>query len=197
MNLRFFKLSHPYRKLMTNERVVAKQEFLSAYDRFSDQIPLAAYTLCGLHSDADLMLWRISPRLETFALMSCRLMDAGMGRYLEPVRSYLGTVRGEQYERLPDPKNKIPGPIGLTRYLSVFPLNAEDAPRLREAAGPAAERLHLMDGRGLGGHPMVAVLEAVEPSELQKVLARLTTPLQGPVHTCLFGKIGDIVDGLG
>jgi len=197
MNLQFFKLAGGYRTLMSNEKVVAKQEFLSAYDRFLDEIPLAAYALYGLNSEADIMLWRVSPRLETFAKMSARILDAGLGKHLSPVRSYLGTVGGERYEQMPDPKRKIPGPIGITRYLSVTAIEPADGEKLLSCAGPAKERLHLLDGRGLGEHRMVAALEAVEASELQKLLAKLPGPVPGPTHTCLFGKIGDIIDGLG
>src|SRR3990167_2752622 len=103
MNFHFMRLEPGYHRLISNEKVVAKQEFLSAFDAMQHRMPIASYALSGLNSDCDLLIWRVSRRLEDLHAMSCRLQYSGLGKYLLTTRTLLGTVSGERYV-LPEPK---------------------------------------------------------------------------------------------
>lgn len=200
MNLHFLRVAPGFHTLMSNEKVVARQEFLAAFDRFSERLPIATYTLTGLRADCDLLLWRLSPRLEMFAEMTYRLQEAGLGKHLIPVHSFSGTVPGRDYPLPKDPKRakaeKTQGPLGNARYLFVAPADAEAGESL--AAAPASGgKLHVMDGRGLDDHAVTAAFETDDPMEFRKLLTGWSGAPSGPVFTCIFSELRDIVAYLG
>ncbi|MEK7743279.1 MAG: chlorite dismutase family protein, partial [Elusimicrobiota bacterium] len=92
VNFQVLRIDPRYHTLLSNEKVVAKQEFLSCFDTFQRQMKLATYGLTGLCASCDLLLWRTSPDLGAFSRMTGRLQGAGLGKYLTPSRSFLGTA---------------------------------------------------------------------------------------------------------
>ena len=82
VNFQILRIDPRYHTLLSNEKVVAKQEFLSCYDTFQRQMKLAAYGLTGLSASGDLLIWRVSPDLALFNQMTGRLQGAGLGKYL-------------------------------------------------------------------------------------------------------------------
>ncbi len=68
VNFTFYKLDPAFRRLPKEKREVAKKEFLDVleeYDSESNMI-LLSYSIVGLRSDCDIMLWRIAHSLEEF-----------------------------------------------------------------------------------------------------------------------------------
>ncbi|MEK7747370.1 MAG: chlorite dismutase family protein, partial [Elusimicrobiota bacterium] len=92
VNFQVLRIDPRYHTLLSNEKVVAKQEFLSCFDTFQRQMKLATYGLTGLSASGDLLLWRASPDLGAFNQMTGRLRGAGLGKYLTPSRSFLGAA---------------------------------------------------------------------------------------------------------
>ncbi|MFH1725237.1 MAG: chlorite dismutase family protein [Elusimicrobiota bacterium] len=200
MDLLFLRLEARYRALMANEKVVCKQEFLAAYDRSCEQLSVAAYALTGLRADCDVLLLRLSPHLENFQAMSCHLQESGLGKYLVPVRSFLGTVRAAEYAPPQEPERedaKAPGAVGNGKYLFVTPAPADAAAALEGAKRPAGGRVHVLDGRGLGEEPFVVAFETDDPAAFRELLSGWDKAPQGPTYVCLLKDIHDIVDGLG
>ncbi len=176
--LQILKVEPAYRALLTNEKLAARQEFLSAFDRGAARVRTAAYALAGLAADGDLLVVRASARLEDLNAGAASAADSGLGRHLTPVALYLGTLPA-----VPPP------PAG--RYICLVPFDA--APRL---GAPAGARLELLDGRGLGATAAVAMLEGDNPLMGRAFLEAVGRPATGTVRTGLYAEIRDIVDSL-
>src|ERR671928_1630584 len=83
VNYIFFKLDPLWRRLPYEERVRGKREFLEAVEEHAQEMLLRSFSLMGLRSDADFMLWRIGYDLDAFEKMRSALMKTGLGKYLD------------------------------------------------------------------------------------------------------------------
>ena len=95
----FYKLDPDYRRLPKDERDKGIQEFidvLEEYDNSSDMI-LLCYSMIGLRGDTDIMTWRICYSMEEFQTMTTRLLQTGLGRYLNVSHSYLSMTKRSMY----------------------------------------------------------------------------------------------------
>jgi chlorite dismutase len=79
VNYVFFKLDPLWRRLPDEERERGKKEFLEAVEENSGEMLLRSFSLMGLRSDADFMLWRIGYDLDAFERMTSVLMRTGLG----------------------------------------------------------------------------------------------------------------------
>src|SRR4028119_1276462 len=114
VNYVFFKLDPLWRRLPSDEREQGKREFLEAVEGNSGEMLLRSFSLMGLRSDADLMLWRIGYDLDAFEKMTAALLRSGLGKYLRVTYSYFGLSRRSIYvgEHPPGWENRryiIPG----------------------------------------------------------------------------------------
>lgn len=196
VNLQLLRIDAPFHTLLSNEKVVAKQEFLSTFDTFQRQMKLSTYGLTGLHAGFDFLLWRSSPDLGAFNQMTGRLQGAGLGKYLTPSRSFLGTSAGSE--------------PGSARFLFLQSAQSSSLAAGRElleevrrrCAGVPAVRLHVVECAGLDEWGHVFALETEEPGEYLRLSSALGE-IQGgvlrkaPSFACLQKDIRDIVDDLG
>src|ERR671910_307961 len=97
VNYLFFKLDPVWRRLDEEERERGKKEFLEAVEEHSQDMLLRSFSLMGLRSDADFMLWRIGYDLDAFEKMTSALMKTGLGKYLEVTYSYFALARRSIY----------------------------------------------------------------------------------------------------
>ena len=88
INYAFFKLDPEWRRLPEEERERGKREFLAAVEQHGGNMLLRSFSLMGLRSDADFMLWRISYDLDAFEEMTAALLKSGLGKYLSVAYSY-------------------------------------------------------------------------------------------------------------
>ncbi len=196
VNFQILRIDPRYHTLLSNEKVVAKQEFLSCYDTFQRQMKLAAYGLTGLSASGDLLIWRVSPDLALFNQMTGRLQGAGLGKYLTPSRSFLGTATS--------------GEPGTARFLFLQASAPSSelsgrglADEVRRQCAPfPAVRLQVIACAGLDEWGHVFALETEEPRDYLRLAAALGE-IQGgalrkaPALACLQKDIRDIVDDLG
>ena len=198
MNFRFFRLDPIYLRLMANEKVVAKQEFLATFDSVQERMPIATYALTGLRSDCDLMIWRVTPHVKDLHAMSARVQSSGFGKYLIPTASYTGTVTGGQYalpKRERGRRDSPPNVLGTTPYLVVEALRGVRPPA---PEGCPAGRLHVADSAGLDEQDFVLACETDDPLKYRAFAAKA---LQGAerraTYICLQGAMREIIDSLG
>ncbi|MBI3298968.1 MAG: hypothetical protein HYZ75_12430 [Elusimicrobia bacterium] len=175
-SLQVLRVEARYRALMANEKVVARQEFLAGYDRGAARVRTDSYALSGLAADGDLLIVRSSNHLEDLNAAATLVSDAGLGRHLTPSALYLGTLGDAA---------RVSG-----RFLCVVPLSEKPA-----AAAPAGARLSVLDCRGLGPAPFVALLEGDDVLMGRAFLAAVGAS-SAPVRMGLHGEIRDIVDSL-
>ena len=79
INYLFFKLDPEWRRLSDEERERGKEEFLHAVEDHEDGMLLRSFSLMGLRSDADFMLWRIGYDLDAFEAMTAAVLKSGLG----------------------------------------------------------------------------------------------------------------------
>ena len=122
----FYKLDPAFRRLPKAEREQGMKEFidvLEGYDNSSDMI-LLCYSMVGLRGDVDIMIWRICHSMEEFQKMTTRLLQTGLGAYLNTPYSYLSMTKRSMYMDFINPEHEedrthiIPG---KAKYLFIYP----------------------------------------------------------------------------
>ena len=80
MHFSFYKLDRGLRLLPAAEREAALAEFAAVIEEHGERFPIRAYTMVGLRADADVMLWKVSERLEDFQELGTALLSHRAGR---------------------------------------------------------------------------------------------------------------------
>jgi chlorite dismutase len=220
VNYVFFKLDPLWRRMGSDEREQGKREFLEAVGGNSGEMLLRSFSLMGLRSDADFMLWRIGYDLDAFEKMTSALMKTGLGRYLTVTYSYFALARRSIYvgEHTPGFENRRYIVPGEGEYLFVYPFVKSRAwYRL-----PLEERQRMMDehmriGRkhypvknntaycfGIDDYEFILSFEAESPEKFQNLMMELReseasayTELDTPIFTCRRKGLAEILESLG
>lgn len=93
----FFKLDPQFRRMISNEKIAAKQEFENLAASCQEKLFLRTYLTTGLRADNDMLFWRISNDLEYLQEMCAKTFSAGAGRYFIPTQSFLGIIHLPEY----------------------------------------------------------------------------------------------------
>ncbi|MBA3423035.1 MAG: chlorite dismutase family protein [Rubrobacter sp.] len=220
VNYVFFKLDPLWRRLPDDEREAGKREFLAAVDEHSGGMLLRSFSLMGLRSDADFMLWRIGHDLDAFEAMQATLMQTGLGKYLSVTYSYFGLARRSIYvgEHTPGFENRRYIVPGEGEYLFVYPFV-----KTREWYSlPLEERQRMMNehmqiGRkhypvknntaycfGIEDYEFILSFEAESPEKFQDLMMELReseassyTELDTPIFTCRRRNLPEVLETLG
>lgn len=220
VNYVFFKLDPLWRRLPEEERERGKREFAQAAEAHSEGLLLRTFSLLGLRSDADFMLWRIGHDLDAFEELQSALMRTGLGRYLTVTYSYFGLARRSIYvgEHTPGFENRRYIVPGEGEYLFVYPFVKTRAwYRL-----PLEERQRMMNehmriGRkhypvknntaysfGIDDYEFILSFEAESPEKFQDLMMELReseasayTELDTPIFTCRRRPLPEILHALG
>lgn len=199
MNFRFLRLDPDYHKLLANEKVVAKQQFLATWDRVAEHMPVAAYAMTGLSTDCDLLIWRVTAHLTDLNAMSAQLHGSGLGRFLIGVRSWLGTARG-RYEnpRAPIGKSEAPAAVlGRSPYLVVRSVRGARPESVPDPARFPAAHLHVVDSAGFDDRDFVTAFETANPLDHRAFVAACGPAPESVTATCILAGIREIVDSFG
>jgi chlorite dismutase len=220
VNYVFFKLDPLWRRLPGEEREKGKREFLEAAEEHGGEMLLRSFSLMGLRSDADFMLWRIGYDLDAFEKMQGALVKTGLGKYLAVTYSYFALARRSIYvgEHTPGFENRRYIVPGEGDYLFVYPFVKSRAwYRL-----PLEERQRMMDehmriGRkhypvknntaycfGIDDYEFILSFEAESPEKFQDLMMELReseasayTELDTPIFTCRRRMLPGILESLG
>lgn len=90
----FVRLQPEFRRLISNEKIAAKQEFENMVGAAQEKLFLRTYMVSGLRSDADILIWRMSDDIGYLQEIGARTFSAGAGRYFTPSYCYLGMHPG-------------------------------------------------------------------------------------------------------
>ena len=220
VNYLFFKLDPVWRRLSREDRELGKTQFLEAVEEHDQDMLLRSFSLMGLRSDADFMLWRIGYDLDAFEKMTGALMNTGLGKYLAVTYSYFALSRRSIYvgEHTPGFENRRYIVPGEGEYLFVYPFVKTRAwYRL-----PLGERQRMMDehmsiGRkhypvknntaycfGIDDYEFILSFEAESPEKFQNLMMDLReseassyTALDTPIFTCRRKGLQEILESLG
>jgi chlorite dismutase len=220
INYVFLKLDPEWRRLPDEERQRGKEGFLKAVEELSGEMLLRSFSLMGLRSDADFMLWRIGYDLDAFEQMTAALLKSGLGKYLRITYSYFGLARRSIYvgEHTPGFENRRYIIPGEGDYLFVYPFVKTRAwYRLSMAERQRMMNEHMQIGRkhypiknntaycfGIDDYEFILSFEAETPEKFQDLMMELReseasayTELDTPIFTCRRRPLGEILEFLG
>src|SRR5919112_3110472 len=89
----FYKARPEWRMLDAQSKLEAKREFVEVFESYRRQLLMHCYSIAGLRSNVDFMLWRIGYELDPFQEMSARLNGTVLGRYLDVSQSFLSMTK--------------------------------------------------------------------------------------------------------
>lgn len=221
VNFFFLKASPEFRRLLQNEKIVAKQEFLDAVEHLQDKMILLPYSLTGLRADCDLMFWRVSQDLETLQNSAHRLLSAGLGKYLTPAYSYLAMTKRSTYVDKLNPEHEdmrqkiVPGkhkylfvyPFVKTRAWHMLPLETRQKlmdEHIRIGNKYPSVKLNTTYSFGLDDQEFVVAFETDSPQDFLDLVQELRgaksseyTLRDTPTFTCVAKDIRELVDLIG
>ena len=120
----FYKARPDWRALDAAAKLDAKREFVEVFDSYRRNLLMHTYSIVGLRSNVDFMIWRIGYTLDPFQEMSARLNATALGRHLDVTQSFLSMTKRSMYidkdnpEHVEDRLHIIPG---QSKYLFVYP----------------------------------------------------------------------------
>lgn len=116
-----FKVDPAWRRLPGEERSAGRREFAQVVESSSSTICTYSYSIVGLKARGDLLLWQITDSLEALQELTSRMLQTGLGRYLEIADSLLGRVRPSMYVRRQTTQDQALTQPDRLRYLIVYP----------------------------------------------------------------------------
>jgi chlorite dismutase len=217
----FYKARPEWRMLDAQAKLDAKREFVEVFESYRRTLLMHCYSIVGLRSNVDFMLWRIGYSLDPFQEMSARLNGTALGRYLDVSQSFLSMTKRTMYidkdnpEHVEDRLHIVPG---QSKYLFVYPFV-----KTREWYGlPVEQRQEMMDEHirvgskyrsvklhttysfGLDDQEFVVAFETDQPSdfldlvqELRESKASRYTLRDTPMYTCRQLQLAECLDELG
>ncbi|MEA3306900.1 MAG: chlorite dismutase family protein [Elusimicrobiota bacterium] len=213
----FLKLDPAFRRLETNEKMAAKQEFENVIARHQEKLFLRTYQINGLRADCDLLIWRISNNLEHLQDMCAKTFLDGIGKYLTPVHSFIGLYNLNENALKKDldfefiPKDTF----GKFKFMLVHPLvkshlwhELSDEERVnlvnkrQEVLANHKDVLeHFFTSYGLDDHELVVTREAknleelvIATKELQTQKTKNFTLTDRPILMCIGKDLSVILD---
>ena len=217
----FYHVRPEWRALEASVKEEHRREFVEAVESFRKDLFIHSYSITGLRSSVDFMLWRIGYALDPFQEMTARLNKTGLGRYLEVGQSFLSMTKRSMYidkdnpEHVEDRLHIIPG---KSNYLFVYPFVKTRAwyalpveqrqemmdEHIRVGSKYPSVKLHTTYSFGLDDQEFVVAFETEEPSdfldlvqELRETKASSYTLRDTPMFTCRRRTLAECLDALG
>jgi chlorite dismutase len=221
VNFTFYHVRPEWRFLDEATREAGKREFLDVVESFRRDLLLHTYSIVGLRSNADFMIWRIGYSLDPIQEMTARLNRTGLGRYLEVTQSFLSMTKRSMYidkenpEHVEDRLHIVPG---QAKYLFVYPfvktrewykLPVEQRQEMMEehiriGSQYRSVKLHTTYSFGLDDQEFVVAFETDEPADFLDLVQHLReskassyTLRDTPMYTCRQRALAECLDALG
>ncbi len=218
----FYKVDPAWRRLPEQERKKGKEEFHQVVEKFDNKVSTTSYTLVGLRSETDILLWRVTDDLDNFQAMGTALLATGLGKWLTTPYSFLAMTRKSMYVD----KHKHPGQEGTrltvdpgkAKYLFIYPfVKNSDWYTLTKPARQGMMTEHIEVGHkypsvklnttysyGLDDQEFVVAFETDYPGDFQDLVMDLRhaqtsryTKRDTPIFSCIKKELKDVLDSLG
>ncbi len=221
MNYAFFKLDPAFRRLEPSEKEAAKAEFAEVVERWAKRgegFIVRTYSLVGVRSDVDFMIWRIAFDVREFQAMQRELNRTHLAGYLTQPYSFLSMQKRSIYVDRFNPEGEgVELRPGEGRYLFVYPfVKKRDwyrlTPQTRQgmmdehiyvSAPFEGVRLNTSYSYGLDDQEFVVAFDSNYPQEFVDLVHRLRfteasmyTLRDTPMFTCIKKEIREIMDDL-
>jgi chlorite dismutase len=217
----FYKLDRAWRRLPAAEQEAGRAELAEVIESFGERFPVRAYTMAGLRPDADLMLWKVSERLEDFQELGTAISCTALGGYLDTPYAYLSMTRRSQYVKGEGRSMHKRGRIMWnpdSRYLLVYPM-VKTRPwyQMSKPARQGIMNEHIATGHqfptvkinttysfGIDDQEFVVAFETDYVGDfldlmmtLRETEASLYTERDTPIFTCISVSVADALRSLG
>jgi chlorite dismutase len=217
----FYKARPEWRMLDAAAREEARREFVDVVESYRRDLLINSYSIVGLRSNVDFMIWRIGYSLDPFQQMSARLNGTALGRHLDVTQSFLSMTKRSMYidkdnpEHVEDRLHIIPG---KSKYLFVYPfvktrdwymLPVEKRQEMmddhiRVGSKYRSVKLHTTYSFGLDDQEFVVAFETDFPAdfldlvqELRETRASSYTLRDTPMYTCHQQTLAECLQALG
>jgi len=217
----FYRVRPEWRLLDEAERVRSRQELIDTVEASRSELLLHTYSIAGLRSNADFMIWRIGYSLDPIQEMTARINHTNLGRYLEATQSFLSMTKRSMYidkdnpEHVEDRLHIVPG---QANYLFVYPFvktrewytrSVEERQEMmdehiRIGSKYRSVKLHTTYSFGLDDQEFVVAFETDEPAdfldlvqELRETKASSFTLRDTPMYTCRQRTLAECLEALG
>jgi chlorite dismutase len=221
VNFAFYRARPEWRLLSAEEKEAYKKEFIGVVEEFRRDLLMHTYSLVGLRTNVDFMIWRIGYSLDPFQEMTTRLNQTALGRHLEATQSFLSMTKRSMYidkdnpEHVEDRLHIVPG---RSKYLFVYPFvktrewyarTPEQRQEMmdehiRIGSKYRSVKLHTTYSFGLDDQEFVVAFETEEPAdfldlvqELRETKASSFTLRDTPMYTCRQHTLAECLDALG
>jgi chlorite dismutase len=217
----FYKARPEWRMLDAQSKLDAKREFVEVFESYRRELLMHCYSIVGLRSNVDFMIWRIGYSLDPFQEMSARLNGTALGRYIDVSQSFLSMTKRSMYidkdnpEHVEDRLHIVPG---RSKYLFVYPfvktrewyaLPVEQRQEMmdehiRVGSKYRSVKLHTTYSFGLDDQEFVVAFETDHPADFLDLVEKLRgtessafTERETPIFTCVAGSIAEVLELLG
>src|SRR5881227_236824 len=217
----FYKLDPQWLLLPAETRQQGKQELMRIYEEYADKTLMRSFSLFGLRSDCDLMLWQCTYAVEDLQDLSSRIRRSPMGPYLRESHAFLSMTKrsvyvGKNARGVHDPRLVITPDD--KKYLFVYPfvktrswysLPLEDRKRMmnehiRVGLTYPSVSLNTTYSFGLDDQEFVVAFETDNISdfldlvqELRETEASSYTLRDTPMFTCVAQPLDEILEAIG
>ena len=217
----FYRARPEWRLLDDGVKEGARKEIVDAVEEFRRDLLIHTYSLVGLRTNAEFMIWRIGYHLDPLQELTARLNRTQLGKYLEATQSFLSMTKRSMYidkdnpEHVEDRLHIVPG---QSKYLFVYPFV-----KTREWYGKPPEarqemmdehirigskyrsvKLHTTYSFGLDDQEFVVAFETDEPGdfldlvqELRETKASSFTLRDTPMFTCRQRTLSECLEAIG
>lgn len=222
----FYKLDAlAFLRLPEEKQRAAKLDFIDTVRTFNRRMLLRSYTLVGMRSDVDFLLWTVAEDVEPFQALETALRNTALGPYLDVPRSFLSGTRRSIYDiSLPEDREAVDAEARIriepsgSKYLFVYPfiktrpwymLSQEErqemiTEHIRVGRKYPDIRLNTTYSYGIDDQEFVVAFEGDNPhdfvdlvAELRHTAASLYTLRDTPMHICLTMPLGEVMDSIG
>jgi chlorite dismutase len=215
----FYKVDPRWRRLPSEARAQDKRELAEVLNSASGMM-VRTYSLMGMRSDAEIMVWTVSEDLEHVQSLATNVGRTHLGTYLDITYSYLAITRNSIY--LDDHDHE--GGENRTRirpmgrpYLFVYPfikthawyqLSQEERQRMMTEHFKVGHdypevKIHTTYSYGLDDQEFVLGFETDNPQRFLQLIIDLRSAEQRPyterdvpIFTCLLGSTEEVLDTL-
>lgn len=207
-----------WRRMPQDVRDRGKRDLSDAITSSSSEIVTHAYSTLGLKSDASLLLWQKGGTPELQQEMLARMLQTGMGQYLEITQILFGLTRPSVYTKKRTTQEQALDEPNRLRYLIVYPfakttewyLMSRDARQgmmnehMRIGHEYTDVRQLLVYATGLDDQEFVVAYETDDLSRHQQLVidlrateGRRYTLRDTPIYTAIHRTLGDALSLLG
>jgi chlorite dismutase len=109
-----------WRRLDRDERCRSAEQFAAAV-KSQSEVSTFTYSMVGLKTGVELLLWSLSPSLEALEEKAAGALRAGMGSWMSVRHSFLGLISASQYVKRPTSQEQSLFSGARSRYLIVYP----------------------------------------------------------------------------